>query len=237
MSVKDFLILPFLILIIVLSAIYAPLLSSWWGLISLIFLILVIFQLFLYYERKVTGSKEVATISVLGAFSAASRIPFAAIPSVQPCTFLILITGYVFGPAAGFMVGAETALLSNFFLGQGPWTPWQMVAWGLIGVLGWFFRKIAEGRKYEYYLFLILGIIAGYLYGIIMNISYWLLYMEPHTVAGFLYVESLSFWFDTLHAAGNVIFIDLFSTRAIKILKSFKLRFGLFNKNEAPSAS
>ncbi len=226
-----------LIALIILAYFYPQQLSQLSGLLSLLLLALLFLQLFFYYERKISGSKEVATISILGAFSAAARIPFAAIPSVQPCTFIILVSGYVFGPLAGFMVGAETALLSNFFLGQGPWTPWQMFAWGLAGIIGWLFRKIAKGNRYEHYLFIIVGILSAYLYGVIMNLSYWLMYMGTHTWESFVYAEALSFWYDTLHAAGNAIFIDLFAVRFIKILEDFKMRFALFNNSEAPSVS
>jgi hypothetical protein len=62
------------------------------------------------------------------------RIPFAALPGVQPTSFLVMVSGLVFGPQAGFMIGAMAALASNFFLGQGPWTPWQMLGWGLMGM-------------------------------------------------------------------------------------------------------
>ncbi len=229
----------FLLLLSLIGAtvLYPEIFTQLSAVLSIIMLFILFAQLFFYYEERITGSKEVATISILGAFSAASRIPFAAIPSVQPCTFIILVSGYVFGPMAGFMVGAETALLSNFFLGQGPWTPWQMLAWGLAGILGWAFRRVAAGKRYEHFFFLLLGVATAYIYGIIMNLSYWLLYMTTHTWESFIYVETLSFWFDTLHAAGNVIFIDIFAHRFIKILEDYRTRFGIFSKSEALSVS
>jgi energy-coupling factor transport system substrate-specific component len=147
---------------------------------------------------------------------------------VQPCTFIILITGYVFGETAGFMVGAETAFLSNFLLGQGPWTPWQMLAWGLAGILGALFRRAFYGGRYELYIFVALGIAMGYLFGLLMNIWYWLAYTYPHTLAGFILIESLSLPFDTLHAVGNAIFIQLFAMRFIKTLEKYKKRYGIF---------
>jgi energy-coupling factor transport system substrate-specific component len=104
-----------------------------WRIVVTVMVALVILAFFFEFESAAIGSKEIALVAMLGTISAAARVPFAAIPNVQPCTFIIICSGYVFGPVAGFMVGAVTALVSNLFLGQGPWTPYQMIAWGLAG--------------------------------------------------------------------------------------------------------
>ena len=75
-------------------------------------------------------------MGTLAAFAALGRIAFAAVPNVKPTTDIVLIAGYALGGAPGFAIGALAALTSNFFFGQGPWTPWQMAAWGATGVLG-----------------------------------------------------------------------------------------------------
>ena len=110
------------------------------GIILIMFIIIII--MFIQFESRKITSKEISLVAVLSAVSAVSRIPFAAIPSVQPCTFIIMCTGYVFGPTAGFMVGATTALVSNIFLGQGPWTFFQMFAWGVIGASASLLNKL-----------------------------------------------------------------------------------------------
>ena len=117
-----------------------------WGLLATLLTLLTLAAFFFEFESAAISSKEVALIAMLGTISAVLRVPFAAIPSVQPCTYLIICTGYVFGPVAGFMVGAITALISNFFLGQGPWTPYQMLAWGLAGASASYFRGLKPGR-------------------------------------------------------------------------------------------
>lgn len=216
----------FIFMLIIFSILY-PFFS---GIVSIFIIILSLLSLLLLYERDSLRGKEIAVIAMMGTFSAAARVPFAALPNIQPCTFIILVSGYVFGPFAGFLIGAETAVLSNFFLGQGPWTPWQMFAWGVIGMMGYLFRLVFKGRKYEFEAFLIVGFLSGYIYGIIMNLWYWLSFVYPHTLQSFLMVESTSIWFDTLHAVGNAIFIDLFALRFIRTLERYRLRFGLFSR-------
>ena len=78
----------------------------------------------------------IALVATLAAMAALGRVAFAALPNVKPTTDIVLIAGYVLGGAPGFMVGAVAALASNLFFGQGPWTPWQMVAWGGVGLFG-----------------------------------------------------------------------------------------------------
>ncbi|MFR3452057.1 MAG: ECF transporter S component [Collinsella sp.] len=70
---------------------------------------------------------------VLAACAAAGRILFAPIPDFKPLSAIAIIAGATLGPRNGFMVGALAALTSNFFFGQGLWSPWQMYAWGVVG--------------------------------------------------------------------------------------------------------
>src|ERR1700727_721713 len=91
---------------------------------------------FAWYERVRPDARIVALVGTLAAFAALGRIAFAAVPNVKPTTDIVLISGYALGGGPGFAVGAISGLASNFFFGQGPWTPWQMAAWGATGVIG-----------------------------------------------------------------------------------------------------
>ncbi len=91
---------------------------------------------FAWYERSRPPSQVVALVAALAALAIAGRIAFAAFPNVKPTTDIVIFAGYALGPAPGFAVGALAALVSNFWFGQGPWTPWQMAGWGLCGLLG-----------------------------------------------------------------------------------------------------
>ena len=173
------------------------------------------------YEKRNIGSKEISLVAVLSGASAVARVPFAAIPSVQPCTYLITCTGYVFGPLSGFMTGATTALVSNIFLGQGPWTPFQMFAWGTIGALSSLLGHFKVGELG----LIIWGGLCGFLFGWIMNLWFWAAFIYPLTPSTFIFTCLQSFWFDTAHAVGNIIFLSAFGKRTIIILQRYKIRF------------
>ena len=102
---------------------------------------------FAWYERSRPSSKLIALVAVLAAVAVAGRVVFAPIPNVQATTDIVLLAGYALGAAPGFAVGAVAALASNFFLGQGPWTPWQMLGWGAIGLAGATFAGIRGRTK------------------------------------------------------------------------------------------
>lgn len=188
-----------------------------WGLLSaeILFVLLIIF--FWSFEKGRLSSREVALVAVLGAVAAAGRIPFAALPNVQPTTFLVIASGFALGPRAGFMVGSTAALVSNFFLGQGPWTPWQMFAWGLAGSSAGVLKIVfpnAGSKSVAAFNFL-----WGYLFGWVMNLWFWAAFTQPPGWKTFLAACAASFWFDTLHALGNVLFHEVFGSGLLKILR------------------
>jgi energy-coupling factor transport system substrate-specific component len=194
-----------------------------WGLTATVIVALAVVAFFFEFEATAMSSKEIALIAMLGTISAVSRIPFAVIPNVQPCTYLIICSGYVFGPVAGFMVGAITALVSNLFLGQGPWTLYQMFAWGLAGVSAAYLRRLGLGRIS----LIIFGTAWGFIYGWIMNIWFWASFIYPLTFKTFLTYQLTSIWFDTFHALGNIVFLGFFGMKTVAILQRFKRRFSI----------
>jgi energy-coupling factor transport system substrate-specific component len=99
-----------------------------------------------WYERRRPSAKLVSLVATLAALAVAARVLFAAVPNVQGTTDVALLSGYVLGPAPGFVVGALAALASNVFLGQGPWTPWQMVGWGMAGIAGAALAAVSRRR-------------------------------------------------------------------------------------------
>ena len=194
-----------------------------WGILAAVIAALAVLALFFEFESAATSSKEIALVAMLATISAVLRVPFAAIPNVQPCTYIIICTGYVFGPIAGFAVGAMTALVSNFFLSQGPWTLYQMIAWGLAGLSAGYLSKF----KLNTVALIIIGVVWGYLYGLITNIWFWTAFIYPLTLKTFLVTQLNTIWFDSLHAAGNAVFLGVLGAKTIAILRRFKARFSI----------
>src|SRR5213078_749659 len=99
-----------------------------------------------WLESGPGSSKELALIATLAAAAAAGRVLFAAIPNVQPVTVTAVVAGVALGPRAGASTGALAALVSNLYLGQGAYTPWQMIAWGACGLLGGVGARVLRRR-------------------------------------------------------------------------------------------
>ncbi|MCU9613395.1 ECF transporter S component [Caldibacillus lycopersici] len=214
------------VLILTVLLLFIPLLTTEHYLFaSVIFMIGSFFPFFLRFEwKKVTG-RELVMLAILAALAAVSRIPFASLPSIQPTTFVIIIAGSVFGAESGFVVGALAAIVSNLFLGQGPWTPWQMYAWGMIGLASgllkntWF-MKHTIGRT-------IFGILCGFLFGWIMNLWFVIGIIQDFHWSEIIAYYSASFLFDLAHALSNAFFLIVFAKSWIKILSRFKKKYGL----------
>lgn len=193
------------------------------ALMTLIAVGLILFYYYLRFEEKKSDAKIIAMIGTLAALSVAGRVLFAPIPNVQPSTFIIIVSGYVFGPLPGFMVGSTTALVSNLFLGHGPWTPWQMLAWGLAGLTA---GALGRGRHLEGRLGLALFCAAwGFLYGWILNAYFVLGFVHPITFRAVLATYGASAWFDAFHAAGNFALAFLLGPAMVLVLRRYRSRF------------
>lgn len=117
------------------------LINTHYYIISVIILILAIGIFFLRFEKRKPQAKEIITLVVMSAIAVASRAAFVMLPFFKPMSAIVMITGMAFGPCAGFLTGSLSAVVSNFIFGQGPWTPWQMLAYGMAGVLAGMMKK------------------------------------------------------------------------------------------------
>lgn len=196
-------------------------------LISVLFAGLIMLPFIIRFEWRSLGSREMVLLSLMIAIAAVSRVPFAGLPSVQPTTFVIIVTAIVFGAESGFVVGAGAALVSNIFLGQGPWTPWQMLSWGLVGLTAGFLRNTIVMRWLP--LRLLFGFVWGFLFGWIMNL--WVMAgIENWSFSTFAMVYGASFYFDLAHALSNLFFLSLFSAAWIRILQRFQRKYGVLDQ-------
>ena len=181
---------------------------------------------FAWYERTHPSTRVIALVATLAAMAALGRIAFTALPNVKPTTDIVLISGYVLGGAPGFMVGAIAALASNLFFGQGPWTPWQMVAWGGVGVFGAGLARVAGRDLGRVPLAAACGL-AGLGFGAVMNLSAWITFDGDHTVAWLVAYAGTSLPFDIAHATGNIVFCLAFGPALVRALRRYRTRFDI----------
>lgn len=199
-------------------------------LLSLLMISLSMLPVFIHFEKRKVKAEEIILIAALSAISAISRIPFSTLPSVQPTSFIIILSGIVFGGEIGFLVGSIGALTSNLLLGQGPWTPWQMFAWGMMGLTSGYFKSFRLTRPTLP--LLIFSFAWGFLFGWIMNIwsilSFFGKISWPIVATSYL----SSFSFDLAHAIGNIVFLKLFTSRWLKIFTRIKVKYGLLTTDD-----
>lgn len=111
---------------------------EWYMLLSLIVLAMTIAPFFMVFESRKPKAREIVLLAMMSALVVASHLFFHIVFPIQIGTALIIISGISLGPEAGFFIGALSRLVCNFYMGQGPWTPWQMFCWGILGFLAGF---------------------------------------------------------------------------------------------------
>ena len=103
--------------------------------ISIIIILAAIVAFMLSFEKRKPAAREVVMLAAMTSIAVAGRMMFFMVPQFKPSAAIVIITGIMLGKEAGFLCGALTAFVSDFFFGQGPWTPWQMIGFGIIGLL------------------------------------------------------------------------------------------------------
>ncbi len=194
-----------------------------WELASFLILGAVLVGGFAWYERSRPTSQIVALVAALAALAVAGRIAFAAIPNVVATTDIVLFAGYALGAAPGFAVGALAGLVSNFWLGQGPWTPWQMAGWGMCGIFG---AALALGVRNAGRLTLATACgLAAVAYGALLNFSLMATYGGELSLERFLALEARAIPFELAHAVGNVVLALIAGPAMVRMLTRFRQRF------------
>ncbi len=197
--------------------------------ISLLLILETLFGFFFTFEKRKPKAGELVLIGMLCALTVAGRACFYMLPQFKPMVALIIVSGVAFGGETGFLVGAASALLSNFFFGQGPWTPWQMFALGIIGFLaGTLFQK---GRlsKSKLSLCIFGGLATFFIYGGILNPASVLLTQEYINIKMILssYIAGLPF--DLIHAFSTTLFLWFFAVPMLEKLNRIKVKYNLMD--------
>ncbi len=195
-----------------------------WQAASIMVLACVLIAGFAWYERDKPPARVVALVATLAALAVVGRLAFAAIPNVKPTTDIILFAGYALGAVPGFAVGAVTALVSNVFLSQGPWTPWQMVGWGAVGVAGALLARVLRDREPGRLVLAAVCGLAGLAFGAWMDL-YQLTLAAHQDLDTYLALSASSLPYNIAHAIGNVVFCLLIGPVFIRALRRYRRRF------------
>ena len=195
------------------------------ALLTLMVVLAALALFFSVYERRRPRLRETMPVAVLAALAAAGRILFAPFPDVKPVSAIAIVAGASFGRQSGFMVGALAALVSNFFFGQGPWTPWQMYAWGLVGYgAGLLARSRLFSRTAGVCAY---GFVACLGYGFILNLWSILGFFHPQTAAEALAVYAAALPFDIAHGVATVAFLLILYAPWRRKIARVKVKYGL----------
>jgi len=195
--------------------------------ISILLAFLACVPFFISFEMREPNVREMVVLAVMTALSVAGRFLFAMVPGFKPVTAIVVITAIHFGPQAGFLTGALSAVLSNIYFGQGPWTPFQMFVWGLLGLLagllakhGWLQSRLALS---------LYGLLAGAAFSLLMDV--WTVLAMDGTFAPMRYLVAVSssFFFMAIYAVSNVVFLLTLSEPIGEKLERIKIKYGLMD--------
>lgn len=177
------------------------------------------------FERRDSTAKELMVLAVLIALSVVGRFVFFALPGFKPVVALVIIVGVWLGGEAGFVVGSLTALVSNFYFGQGPWTPFQMFSWGVIGLAAGMLSGMLKKHRLLLYGF---GILAGVAFSLMMDI--WTVLWADGQLLPSKYKAALlaALPVTVEYAVSNVLFLMLLAEPIGRKLDRLKKRDGLF---------
>ncbi|MBQ7703634.1 MAG: ECF transporter S component [Firmicutes bacterium] len=200
---------------------------------SLSVMILSMVPFFLVFENRRPEAREIIVIAVMAALAAVGRAAFFMLPFFKPVAAIVIISGVALGSEAGFLTGAMAALVSNFLFGQGPWTPWQMFSFGIIGfIAGLIFRKYRHGKTPNIKLMAVYGFLSTFLiYGPIMDTST----VTQAVSMGFqdidweaaLAIYAAGIPVNLVHATSSLIFILILARPILKKLTRVKQKYGI----------
>ncbi len=192
--------------------------------ISLCVTVLSCVPFFLHFEHSENDVRKLILIAAMVAISVIGRFIFTPIPGFKPVTAVVVITAMYFGGEAGFMTGALAAVISNFYFGQGPWTPFQMFSWGIVGFLA---GVIADPLKKSKIVLTVYAVVSGVLYSLLMDV-WTVLWADGYfNLSRYAATVISAAQFTIIYAVSNVIFLLVFSKPIGKILERIKDKYRL----------
>ncbi len=195
--------------------------------VSLLLIVYAMVPFFAGFERKKPKAREIVILAVLIAVAVVGRAAFFMVPNFKPIVAIVIISGVALGKESGFLVGAMAAFVSNFLFGQGPWTPWQMIAMAVIGYLaGAVFHRYSD--RIRVLPLVIFGALATViLYGGIVDMWTILFMGDSVSWKTVAMVYGGAIYLNLIHAAATVTFLLLLAKPMIEKLERVKVKYGM----------
>lgn len=199
-------------------------------LIAILIILISIVGFMWSFEKRKPQTREIVVLAVMTALAVAGRMMFFITPQFKPCAAVIIITGIMLGKEAGFLCGVLTAFVSDFFYGQGPWTPWQMIAFGIIGLVSAvFFAGRRKTLAYNKVVLCVYGFIMTFaVYGLIMDSATVFMYTDSPSWQVFLGTYATGIFFNAIHGLSTVVFLWLLGKPFFNKLERIKKKYGMY---------
>ena len=212
--------------------------------LAVLLLVFTVLPVYFVFDRRRAQARDLVPVAFMAALCVAGRAAFAVIPlpNFKPVSAIIIITGISFGPECGYLTGALAGFLSNFLFGQGPWTPWQMFCWGMIGLLSGILYRIGIfgsvgrqttdriGKRKKPVRLCIFGFLCGIGYGWVMNLYYLIGYVDPLNVYTVAAAYASSLLFDISHGVCTAMVLwfvgDTWTRKLLRIRRKFGIAGG-----------
>jgi uncharacterized membrane protein len=195
--------------------------------ISLMLVLYAMIPFFMVFEDRKPQARELVVIATLSAITVAGRAAFFMVPNFKPIAALVIISAVTFGSEAGFLVGCISIIVSNFLFGQGPWTPWQMISYGLIGFLAGILFQKGKLKRTRLSLSIYGFFSVIFIFGGIMNPASLIMWTNTITWQGLLAYYMSGFPVDLVQAGSTVLFLWVASKPMIEKLERIKKKYGL----------
>ena len=196
-----------------------------YNMVSILIALLACVPFYFAYEKKRGNIRRMVILSTLIALSVIGRI-LVFVPGFKPVTAIVILTGMYMGAESGFLCGSLSAILSNMFFGQGPWTPFQMLAWGSVGFIAGipFTRNLLQKRT----VLSLYGGMTGILYSLIMDIWTVLSFEGDFSISRYLAAITAAIPVTVEYAVSNVIFLWVLRKPIGEKLQRIKVKHGIF---------
>lgn len=196
-----------------------------YNLVSILIALLACIPFYVVYENKRGNIRRMVVLSILISLSVIGRL-LVFVPGFKPVTAIVILTGLYMGAEAGFLCGSLSAVLSNMFFGQGPWTPFQMLAWGSAGFIAGipFIRKVLQNKI----ALLVYGGGSGVLYSFVMDIWTVLSFDGIFSISRYMVAITAAIPVTFEYVVSNIIFLFVLRKPIGEKLQRIKVKHGIF---------